>query len=172
MTFCDCKNSNANDAHWIFTILRVMMSDWSSEDDVKIVCVWMKNVLIFSMHFCLEYFLLKSNHWTIVIKLLIIWFASKSLNISELTLYRNNVNFFSMIIDFLWNLMCLSVDVCFSSHCSAWFVRFFSWYLSMFKILRIFVMFLKVEHSSSSWELWYLIVIFFLRRKLVIMMSQ
>ncbi len=148
-----------------------MMSDWSSEDDVKLVYVWVKNVLIFSTHFCLKRLLLKSNHWIITIKLLIIWFASKSLNISELTLYRNDVNFFSMIVDFLWNLMCLSVDACFSSHCSAWFVKFFSWYLSMFKILRIFVMFLKVKHSSLSWEFWYLTVIFFLRRKLVIMMS-
>jgi len=107
-----------------------------------------------------------------VIKLLIIWFASKSLNISELTLYKNDVNFFSIIVNFLWNLMCLSVDMCFSSHCSAWFVKFFSWYLLIFKILRISVMFLKVEYSSSSWEFWYLIVIFFLRRKLVIMMSR
>ncbi len=148
------------------------MSDWSSEDDVKLVCVWVKDVLIFSTCFCLKRLLLKSNRWTIVIKLLIIWFASKSLNISELTLYRNDVNFFSMIVDFLWNLMCLSVNACFSSHCSAWFVRFFSWYLLMLKILRISVMFLKVEHLSSSWEFWYLIVIFFLRRELVIMMSQ
>ncbi len=148
-----------------------MMSDWSFEDDVKLVYVWVKDVLIFSTHFCLKRLLLKSNHWIITIKLLIIWFASKSLNISELTLYRNDVNFFSMIVDFLWNLMCLSVDACFSSHCSAWFVKFFSWYLSMFKILRIFVMFLKVKHSSLSWEFWYLIVIFFLRHKLVIMMS-
>ena len=147
------------------------MSDWSFEDDVKLVYVWVKDVLIFSTHFCLKRLLLKSNHWIITIKLLIIWFALKSLNISKLTLYRNDVNFFLMIVDFLWNLMCLSVDVCFSSYCSAWFVKFFSWYLLMFKILRIFVMFLKVEHSSSSWEFWYLIVIFFLRCKLVIMMN-
>ncbi len=172
MTFCDCENSDANDAHWIFIILHVMMSDWSSEDDVELVCVWVKDVLIFSMHFCLKHFLLKSNRWTIIIKLLIIWFASKSLNISELTLYRNDVNFFSMIVNFLWNLMCLSVNACFSSHCSAWFVKFFSWYLLMSKILRISVMFLKVEYSSLSWEFWYLIVIFFLKHELVIMMSQ
>jgi len=172
MTFYDCKNSDADDAHWIFTILRVIISDWSFEDDVELVCVWVKDVLIFSTRLCLKCLLLKSNCWTIMIKLLIIWFASKSLNISELTLYRNDVNFFSMIVDFLWNLMCLSVDACFLSHCSAWFVKFFSWYLLMFKILRISVMFLKVEHSSSSWEFWYLIVIFFLRHELVIMMSQ
>ncbi len=171
MTSCDCENSDADDAHWIFTILHVMMSDWSFENDVELICVWVKDVLIFSMHFCLKRLLLKSNRWTIMIKLLIIEFDSKSLNISELTLYRNDVNFFSMIVDFLWDLMCLSVDACFSSHCSAWFVKFFSWYLSMFKILRISVMFLKVEHSSSSWEFWYLIVIFFLKRELVIIMS-
>ncbi len=168
----DCENSDADDARWIFTILHVMMSNWSSEDNVKLVCVWVKDVLIFSTCFCLKCLLLKSNHWTIVIKLLIIWFASKSLNISELTLYKNDVNFFSIIVDFLWNLMCLSVDMCFSSRCSAWFVKFFSWYLLIFKILRISVMFLKVEYSSSSWEFWYLIVIFFLKRKLVIMMSR
>ncbi len=172
MTSYDCENSDANNARWIFTILRVMMSDWSFEDDVELVYVWVKYVLIFSTYFCLKRLLLKSNHWTIVIKLLIIWFALKSLNISELTLYKNDVNFFSMIVNFLWDLMCLSVDVCFSSHCSAWFVKFFSWYLLISKILRISVMFLKVEHSSSSWEFWYLIVIFFLRHKLVIMMSQ
>ncbi len=97
----DCENSNANDAHWIFTILRVIISDWSSENDVELVCVWVKDVLIFLTCFCLEHFLLKSNHWTIAIKLLIIWFTSKLLNISKLTLYRNDVNFFSMIVDFL-----------------------------------------------------------------------
>ncbi len=126
MTSCDCKNSNANDVHWIFTILHVMMSDYSSEDDVELVCIWVKDMLIFSTRLCLKRLLLKSNYWTIVIKLLIIWFASKSLNISKLILYRNDVNFFSMIVNFLWNLMCLSVDMCFSNHCSAWFVKFFS----------------------------------------------
>ncbi len=131
----------------------------------------MKDVLIFLTCLCLKHLLLKSNHWTIVIKLLIIWFASKSLNISKLMLYRNDVNFFSMIVDFLWNLICLSVNACFSSHCSAWFVKFFSWYLLMFKILKISVMFLKVEHSLSSWKFWYLIMKFFLKHKLIIMMS-
>ncbi len=47
MTFYDCENSNTDDAHWIFTILYVMMNNWSSENDVKLVCVWVKDVLIF-----------------------------------------------------------------------------------------------------------------------------
>ncbi len=43
--------------------------------------------------------------------------------------------------------LCLSIDVCFSSHCSAWFVKFFSWYLLMFKILK------NLCHVSESWTL-------------------
>ncbi len=62
MTSYDCKISDADDAHWIFTILHVMMNDWSSEDDVELVFVWVKNVLIFSTRFCLKHLLLKSNH--------------------------------------------------------------------------------------------------------------
>jgi len=134
--------------------------------------VWVKDVLIFLTRLCSERLLLYNIHWITVIKMLKIWFVSKSSNISVLILYRNNVNCSLMIVDFSLDLMCLSVDTCFSIHCSAWFVKFFSWYLSMFKILRIFVMFLKVKHSSLSWEFWYLIMIFFLRCKLVIMMSQ
>ncbi len=39
ITSYDCKNSDADDAHWIFTILYMMMSNWSSEYDVELVCM-------------------------------------------------------------------------------------------------------------------------------------
>ncbi len=58
MTSYDCENLDADDARWIFIILCMMMSDWSSEDDVELVCVWVKDMLIFLTRLCSERFLL------------------------------------------------------------------------------------------------------------------